>query len=960
MTTPPAEAVLHHVRALAARHPDSGPDAQLLERFAASRDEAAFEALVRRHGPMVLGVCRRVLRHEQDAEDAFQATFLVLARRAHAVRKGQALAAWLHGVARRLSLKARARAARRSTLTPNTITEPAPDAPDELTWGEVRAALDEELARLCEKYRTPLVLCYLEGLARDEAAARVGCPLGTLKGRLERGRELLRRRLTRRGLALSAALAAVALDRAVVPAALAAATARAASAFVTGPSDVSAASALADVALHELTQTKLRAVAALLLGLTLLVGGTGLLVQRRSSAVAPTVEAEPHQTDKAADVPSAKVDAQGDPLPPGALVRLGTIRYRFANVGAAFLPDGKTVVSVEQDRAIKLWDARTGRLVREIDTSPFFIGTARGFALSADGQRLAVNGWIHEGRPGSHSAARVFDLATGKDLQTVERPARDGVNALTLTPDGKLLFTFDRNGQLRIAEVSTGTELLRQQFPGDVMAALAISPDGATVAVGSGPNTRKIFVWRWQAGEKPREIKVPDEHRGRDLAFSPDGRLLADCSDAEPDVRVWDVGNGRMLHRLELPDHEPYGHYHVAFSPDGKFLAAWGGTGRRDAVHLWDPSTGQFVRGLDIGGVLAFSPDSKLLVAGSRVWDFAAGKELSANDAAHRDAVHEVVAAGKDVVVTAGGDNTVRFWDAASGKHLRRLALDGWAGGIALSHDGRLLVTGSGDEICLWDVASARRIYRLAGHGQQGSVLRSVVFTADDRSFLSWGPDMNVRRWDVRTGKATAEQAIRPPGVRVPSEDDEPIDRDRELLRLTLSGGQFTPDGRYLILQVGEKWYVFETATGKELRSFPSEGRLARGVAISPDGKLLVATGHGTAVQVKRPDGTRGFLPAEGHPVTCWDLTTGEQRKQITLPEEAPGPVAFSLDGARIAVASSRPGARIRILDVTTGRELRKIEGMHGVVRSLAFMPDGKRLVSGMEDSSALIWDLAR
>jgi RNA polymerase sigma factor (sigma-70 family) len=965
MAATQAGVVLCHLRALAAGPDERTPDDQLLQRFAATRDGEAFEALLRRHGPMVLGVCRRLLRREQDVEDVFQATFLVLARKAASIRRPQSVAAWLHGVARRIAVKVRAAAARQAVGPVPEVAAPDLGPAGVLTWHEVRGALDEELTRLPEALRAPLVLCYLQGLTRDEAAARLRCPLGTLKGRLERGRDLLRQRLTRRGLALSAVLAALALERAAVPATLAAATARASFAFAAGVPGSSAAVALAEAALRDLTGIKFRAGMALLLGLTVLAAGTALSAQPLPPQAAPAAQAEAGQGGRARNDAGGKADAQGDPLPPGAVTRLGTVRYRFPGVGAAFLPDGKTVVSVGQEgNAIKLWDARTGRLVREIDTGNFI--TRGGVALARDGSHLAVSGSIRDDtQPSWRSAVRVFDLATGKDARTVERPPLEGVNALTLSPDGKLLFTLDRNGKLRIEEVATGTELLRQQFPGDVMAALAMSPDGSTVALGSGPNTHKILVWRWEAGEEPRAIQA-GPYRARDLVFSPDGKWIAECSDDAPDVRIWDVAGGRLLHKLELPDHEPHRHYQVAFSPDGIRLAAYGGSKDGYSVHLWDPATGQFVKRLDKrldmgGGALAFSPDSKLLVSGSHAWDLAASKELSANSAAHSAFVQEIVTSAKDIVVTAGADDTVRIWDAATGKHLHRLTHGSGVGGIALSHDGRLLVSSSLDDtVCLWDVATGKRIYRLAGHGELGTSLRPVVFTSDDKAFLTWGADMYLRKWDVRTGKAVAEYLMPPPGVRVPSEDDEPFPREREAGMFDLGAARFTPDGRHLVLQAGASWSVFDAATGWLQRTFPSADGVLIATTTSPDSKLLLATAHGRSVPIKLPDGTTQFSTPKGHRVALWDLTTGRLRKEVLLPEEGAGPVAFSPDGAWIAVASSRPGSRIRVLDATTGREVRKIDGRRSVVHSLAFMPDGKRLVSGMEDSTALIWDLTR
>ncbi|HLN32515.1 MAG TPA: sigma-70 family RNA polymerase sigma factor [Gemmataceae bacterium] len=229
-------ALLRHVRRLGnVSNAVHVADNELLRRFAEQRDEAAFEMLVRRHGAMVLRVCRRVLPHVHDAEDVFQAAFLVLARKAAALRWQQSVGHWLYEVAYRLAQKARVEAARRSARSARVPERPAPDPLAEITGRELQTALDEELARLPVKYRAPLVLCCLEGISRDEAAQQLGCPLGTLKSRLERGRELLRGRLMRRGLALSAVLGAATLSpaaSAALPVGLASTTARAALALI--------------------------------------------------------------------------------------------------------------------------------------------------------------------------------------------------------------------------------------------------------------------------------------------------------------------------------------------------------------------------------------------------------------------------------------------------------------------------------------------------------------------------------------------------------------------------------------------------------------------------------------------------------------------------------------------------------------------------------------------------------
>lgn len=269
--------LLHEVRRLVkGATPDAGSDRHLLRRFADERDQSAFAALVERHGPMVYGVCRRTLQDPQDAEDAFQATFCVLARKAAAPGWHDSIGGWLYAVARRIAAKARARVSRARELEraaaarrPEFTTPP----PDRETW----ALLDEELQRLPEKYRAPLVLCYLEGRTNEEAACELGWPKGTVQGRLARGRELLKTRLTRR----QATLAAVALSaleagrsQAAIPGGLADRTVHVSLQFLTGvpASGVSASvAALAEGALRSMWFSKLRV--ALLIAVPILVLG---------------------------------------------------------------------------------------------------------------------------------------------------------------------------------------------------------------------------------------------------------------------------------------------------------------------------------------------------------------------------------------------------------------------------------------------------------------------------------------------------------------------------------------------------------------------------------------------------------------------------------------------------------------------------------------------------------------
>lgn len=319
LSASPLSNYLAHLRGILARREGAEPtDGQLLERYLSERDERAFETLVRRHGPMVLGVCRRILGNNHDAEDAFQGTFLVLVRRAGSISPRERVGAWLHGVAYRTALEARRSRARRRRNEAKAVprTTPSENAPAE--WGPL---LDDELSRLPINYRLPLLLCDLEGLTRKEAAQKLGWAEGTLSSRLSRGRELLARRLKRHGLGLCVAGAsAEGAATASVPASLIGPTVKAALLTAAGQTTAARLIAAGAVTLMErmmrnMTILKLKFTAAILLAVCIMTGVSFQGLAKQTKQDAPNAKEALVAVDAKAEQPAEQEGANEEEKP---------------------------------------------------------------------------------------------------------------------------------------------------------------------------------------------------------------------------------------------------------------------------------------------------------------------------------------------------------------------------------------------------------------------------------------------------------------------------------------------------------------------------------------------------------------------------------------------------------------------------------------------------------------------
>ena len=966
------DVLMHHIRGLVGSPRDGDSDAVLLTAFVRREDEQAFAVLMRRHGPLVWRACLRAAGHEQDAEDVFQATFFMLSRKAGSIRKKDSLSSWLFGVARRLALRQKTAAARRRKHE-GRVLPPAPiDDTGELTWREIRTVLDEELAKLPDKYRAPLLLCYYEGLTQEEAAQQLGWNKRSVKDRLERGRKQLCRRLTRRGLDLSVALTGSMLashaSAAPVPATLAAVTFRTAIQYGLGQPVIGAASAsalaLADSALKALFLTKALTVAAGLFAL-LTIGGAGVVVghgaffqasPKPPPKVAAAVPPMPRVQAPAPRRQKDLVDLFGDPLPPGAVARLGTVRFRPRNIGGfsgfGFLPDNKTIFSASETQVVQFWESATGKLAREIGTGGV---TTRGFALSPDGKFFAVAGFIpNEDKVPPRSVIEIWETASAKKARTIQRSDSNmSYYAMAFAPDNKYLVSFGGDAILRIEEIGTGAELLRHEFPRDAGGNVVLSPDGSVLAIASGANSRNLYLWHWRIDKEPKQLDA--RFFGRSLAFSPDGKTLAQSGQVENLIRLFDVASGRLVHKLESPDPDHNHISSVVFSPDGKTLSAschrLSDSPDSGAVHIWDAMTWRHLQRLDEGCVpaegdfvrLAISNNSKLLAAKVggriRVWDLTTGKELAANEEAHQGTIDQIAVAGI-VVATASRDNSIRLWDPGTGK--QRLMLQQRHSAIALSPDGaRLAASGPDGIIGVLNTATGETIHTLPGYDPFNRC-RAVSITSNGKFLLSWGDDLHLRKWDLGTGKVVLDHVLRPQGAKLIEDNADPKEKRIALSDWELGDGKFSLDGKLFIMPLANRFHVFDVASGKDLYQIPTGNPHIISHAISPDNRLLLASMWG-----------------EPNAIRLWELSTRQLRKEIPVPKGWGAAVAFSSDNRFFAAATSTAEAdrRIRIWDMANGNEVGVIQGYSGLVLSLAFSPDGSRLISGMDDTTALVWD---
>jgi RNA polymerase sigma factor (sigma-70 family) len=907
--------VLRHLRRLRGAGPEDG-DAGLLQRFVALRDETAFAELLGRHGPMVLGACRRVLGDSPDAEDAFQATFLVLVQKAATLRDPATLANWLYGVVVRVARKARTTAERRRARERQAIPMRQSDDLEAAIWRDLRPVLDEELERLPPKYRTPLVLCYFEGHSHEEAARKLGWTNGTICGRLARARDLLRKRLMRRGLAPSAAALATLLGNeataATVPAALFDATLKAALGCAAGTGIAAAQiAALTKGALNAMFWSKCKAALLIVVTLGALAGAGGVVHQALSARPAveePTPLARENEPEKKET--EVLRDLLGDPLPPGALARMGTNRLTHDSYvhTLAFGADGKTLLFAGVGDKVRFCEATTGTQKHSLECGGDFV---EHLALSPDGKTVAlsVGTWEKGNKFGDKPPAAIYHVS--------------------------------------VREIATGKELYRLKVGAGK---LAFSPDGKCLATMDDRSARSVRLWDAVTGEKGREIPEPRGTVGC-MAFSPDSKLLA-TGVADGVVRFWDPSTGKevgqgLKHDLSLGA--------LAFTPDGKLLATGTGSWRPDGriitttasdeekklvgtIHLWNVAerkeTGQLEGHLHWVSSLAFAKDGKTLASAGvdatvRLWDVSAGKQK------HRFEMDEgnsdqVVFSPDGQIVAATTGHHVRLWDANTGKeissrigHRQQICL------LAFSPDGKTVASAAWQErvVCVWEAGTGKLRHRLERHT---NLVTALTFTQDGSALVSGSFDEGAARvWDPATGKERRKL-----GGEKGKLDQVAVSPAGDVAALR--------DGR----PDGGLW-LYATATGRKLHRLGEDGVEVGDVAFSPDGKVVATV-------------ERIFWKRGSEMVRLWDPATGKELAQFKGRVE---PLFWRASGPGVPALLSMAGDKdlsIRPWEGAEGKDRQASETLVPVGPGrLVFSPDGRTLAVGSHSQASMqLWDL--
>ncbi len=698
--------------------------------------------------------------------------------------------------------------------------------------------------------------------------------------------------------------------------------------------------------------SKLKTMTVLLLGI---VAFGGLLSHLQPASPPRVKQADPPinlVTEKEAGQPNAEppvqpgpetqaVDHYGDPLPPGAVARLGTVRFRHEGEASAlaFSGDGKILVA-NTGSGLIVWDATTGKQMYQLPVRVLGSrGGGAGLDVSPDGTTLAI---VESARAANSSKISLWELRSGKQIRAIALPnAKNALFALVFgsclrfAPDGKsLAMTYE--GKFFIFDLAT--DKVKASF-GEIRAgiySLAYSPDGKTLAIAT--HNPGLQLWDIATGKMIRGIDSPKDPRrswAGAVAFSPDGKMVA--AGSWDRITLSDPVTGKELGSFEGKMQSVNG---LAFTPDGKTLVSGSQNG---GIGVWDVTTGKnrfTLHSHMIGRSMALSPDGTTAAIGMAgealgLWNVATGKELFTEFQGHGSWVN-CLAFSPDGKTLVSGEfyHQIRVWDTASWKPSRVVRGGAWS--LSFSPDSkRLASVPRAETVDIWDMDTAKKTMVIGVPGADD--VRWAMFSADGRKIITldkkhdpdgrstWGPHQ-LRQWNAATGDQETAWTI-------PGDMYQPV---------------VAPDATAVFVADGTTIRLHDLRSGRD-RLFRSSAKSGiRALATSPDGRVLASGDLGQDLAVR-----------------VWEVATGREIHVLTGHECAVTSAAWSPDGRLLASGDDRRSGgsdkasnTIRLWDAATAKELARFNGFNVNVTTLAFAPDGAYLAAGLNDSTILVWDV--